>query len=178
MSYHNEHTHFCREMCNFVNTRFLRPYGVITEITIKSPQKLYNGSSFSPHFTQKSFFLPIEKFLTSSPQNKIPFMEALFKLIFVHSHVALFRLERSASSSVARIWQLAQRKESCLQDWSACRRWFSLEVEMRKLLPRMARQRRIWRMGRGGASLSSNSMPASSLSLALWTTSVRGMILR
>ena len=101
-----------------------------------------------------------------------------FKLIFVHSHVALFRLERSASSSVARIWQLAQRKESCLQDWSACRRWFSLEVEMRKLLPRMARQRRIWRMGRGGASLSSNSMPASSLSLALWTTSVRGMILR
>ena len=36
-SYHNEHTHFCREMCNIVNTRFLRPFGVITEITTKSP---------------------------------------------------------------------------------------------------------------------------------------------
>ena len=39
-SYHNEHTHFCREMCNIVNTRFLRPFGVITEITTQSPQKL------------------------------------------------------------------------------------------------------------------------------------------
>ena len=63
MYYHNEHTHFCREMCNFVNTRFLRPYGVITEITTKSPQKLYNGSSFSPHFTQKSSFYPLKSFL-------------------------------------------------------------------------------------------------------------------
>ena len=42
-SYHNEHTHFCRKMCNIVNVRFLRPFGVITEITTKSPQKLYNG---------------------------------------------------------------------------------------------------------------------------------------
>ena len=31
-SYHNEHTHFCREMCNIVNTRFLRPFGHIMEI--------------------------------------------------------------------------------------------------------------------------------------------------
>ena len=62
MSYHNEHTHFCREMCNLVNTRFLRPYGIITEITTKSPQKLYNGSSFSPHFTQKSSFYPLKSF--------------------------------------------------------------------------------------------------------------------
>ena len=36
-SYHNEHTHFCREMCNIVNTRFLRPLGDIMEITTKSP---------------------------------------------------------------------------------------------------------------------------------------------
>ena len=56
VSYHNEYTHFCREMCNIVNTRFLRPFGVITEITTKSPQKLYNGSFFGPFFTQKSFF--------------------------------------------------------------------------------------------------------------------------
>ena len=49
-------------MCNFVNTRFLRPYGVITEITTKSPQKLYNGSSFGPHSTQKSSFYPLKSF--------------------------------------------------------------------------------------------------------------------
>ena len=61
-SYHNEHTHFCREMCNIVNTRFLRPFGVITEITTKSPQKLYNGSFFGPFFTQKSFFSPLKSF--------------------------------------------------------------------------------------------------------------------
>ena len=61
-SYHNEHTHFCREMCNVVNTRFLRPFGVITEITTKSPQKLYNGSFFGPFFTQKSFFSPLKSF--------------------------------------------------------------------------------------------------------------------
>jgi len=65
--------HFCLEMCNIVNTRFLRPYGVITERTTISPQKLYNGSSFY----SKVLFLPIEKFLTSSPQNKLPFTEAL-----------------------------------------------------------------------------------------------------
>ena len=52
----DEHTHFCREMCNIVNTRFLRPFGIITEITTKSPQKLYNGFFFGPFFTQKSFF--------------------------------------------------------------------------------------------------------------------------
>ena len=85
MSYHNEHTHFCREMCNFVNTRFLRPYGVITEITTKSPQKLYNGSSFSPHFTQKSSFYPLESFWPRTPQNKIPFMEAMY-LFFTLKH--------------------------------------------------------------------------------------------
>ena len=62
VSYHNEHTHFCREMCNIVNTRFLRPFGVITEITTKSPQKLYNGSFFGPFFTQKSFFSPLKSF--------------------------------------------------------------------------------------------------------------------
>ena len=45
MSYHNEHTHFCREMCNFVNTRFLRPYGVITEITTK----VLKSSITGPH---------------------------------------------------------------------------------------------------------------------------------
>ena len=28
---------FCREMCNIVNTRFLRPFGDIMEITTKSP---------------------------------------------------------------------------------------------------------------------------------------------
>ena len=47
-------------MCKIVNTRFLRPYGVITEVTTKSPQKLYNGSSFSPHFTQKSSFYTLK----------------------------------------------------------------------------------------------------------------------
>ena len=47
-SYHNEHTHFCREMCNVVNTRFLRPFGIIMEIMTKSPQKLYNGSFPGP----------------------------------------------------------------------------------------------------------------------------------
>ena len=62
MSYHNELTHFCREMCNYVNTRFLRPYGVIMEITTKSPQKLYNRSLFSTHFTQKSSFYPLKIF--------------------------------------------------------------------------------------------------------------------
>ena len=52
------------------------------------PFLLKTGSPLGPLFTifgspwdlgtvQKSFFSPIEKFLTSSPQNKIPFMEAL-----------------------------------------------------------------------------------------------------
>ena len=56
---HNEDTHFCREI---VNTRFLRPFGVIMQITTKSPQKLYNGSFFGPFFTQKSFFSPLKSF--------------------------------------------------------------------------------------------------------------------
>ena len=60
-SYHNEHTHFCREMCNIVNTRFLRPFGVITEITTKSPRKL------RVIFLLKSHFFPIGKLLTLSP---------------------------------------------------------------------------------------------------------------
>ena len=72
LSYHNEHTHFCREMCNIVNTRFLRPFGVITEITTKIPQKLYNGSFFGPFFTQKSFFFPLKSFdLKSLKQDSI-----------------------------------------------------------------------------------------------------------
>ena len=58
-SYHNEHTHFCRNMCNIVNMRFLRPFGVITEITIKSPQKLYNGSFFGPFLLKSPFFPPV-----------------------------------------------------------------------------------------------------------------------
>ena len=59
-------------MCNIVNTRFLRPFGVITEIPTKSPQKLYNGSSFSPYFTQKSFFSHWKVFdLKSSKQDSI-----------------------------------------------------------------------------------------------------------
>ena len=62
VSYHNEHTHFCCEMCNIVNTRFLRPYSVITEITTKSPPKLYKRS----FVYSKVLFSPIEKFLTSS----------------------------------------------------------------------------------------------------------------
>ena len=46
-------------MCNIVNTRFLRPFGVIMEITTKSPQKLYNGSFFllkSPFFSHWKLF--------------------------------------------------------------------------------------------------------------------------
>ena len=58
----SHYMHFCREMCNFVNTRFLRPYGVIREITTKSPQNLYNWSSFSTHFTQKSSSYPLKSF--------------------------------------------------------------------------------------------------------------------
>ena len=49
-------------MCNIVNTRFLRPSGVIMEITTKSPQKLYNRSFFDPFFTQKSFFFSLKSF--------------------------------------------------------------------------------------------------------------------
>ena len=64
-------------MCNIVNTHFLRPFGVIMGITTKSPQKLYNRSFFGPFFYSKVLFFPIEKFLTSSPQNKISFLEAL-----------------------------------------------------------------------------------------------------
>ena len=53
----------CREMCNIVNMRFLRPFGVIMEITTKSPQKLYNGSFFGPFFLLKSpFFIPLKSF--------------------------------------------------------------------------------------------------------------------
>ena len=60
-------------MCNIVNTRFLRPFGVIMGITTKSPQKLYNRSSFGPFFTQKSFcflrpFGVIMEITTKSPQ--------------------------------------------------------------------------------------------------------------
>ena len=45
------------EMCNIVNTRFLRHFGVITEITAKSPQKLYHGSFFGP-FLRCDFSCP------------------------------------------------------------------------------------------------------------------------
>ena len=64
-------------MCNIVNTRFLRPFAVIMEITTKSPQKLYNGPFFGPFFLLKSPFFSIENFLTSSPQNKISYSQAL-----------------------------------------------------------------------------------------------------
>ena len=30
-NYHNEHTNICREMCNVVNTRFLKSVGVMME---------------------------------------------------------------------------------------------------------------------------------------------------
>ena len=60
VSYHNEH--FCREMCNIANMRLLRPFSVITEITTKSLQKLYNRSFFGPFFTPKSFFSPLKSF--------------------------------------------------------------------------------------------------------------------
>ena len=63
-------------VCDIVNTSFLRPFSVITEITIKSPQKLYNRSFFGPFFLLRSPFFPIE-FLISSPQNEISFLEAL-----------------------------------------------------------------------------------------------------
>ena len=49
-------------VCDIVNAHFLRPFSVITEITTKSPQKLYNGSFFGPFFTQKSFFFPLKSF--------------------------------------------------------------------------------------------------------------------
>ena len=49
-------------VCDIVNTRFLRPFSVITEITTKSPQKLYNRSFFGPFFTPKSFFSPLKSF--------------------------------------------------------------------------------------------------------------------
>ena len=43
-------------MCNIVNTRFLKPFGVIMEITTKSPQKLYNGSFFWSFFSHWKVF--------------------------------------------------------------------------------------------------------------------------
>ena len=46
----------------------------IMNIRTKSPQKLYNGSSF---YSKVLSFFPIEKFLTSNPQSKIPFVQAL-----------------------------------------------------------------------------------------------------
>ena len=49
-------------VCDIVNTRFLRPFSVITEITTKSPQKLYNRSFFGPFFTPKSFFSLLKSF--------------------------------------------------------------------------------------------------------------------
>ncbi len=85
-------------MCNIVNTRLLRPFSVITEITTKSPQKLYNRSFFGPFFAQKSFFFPIEKFLTSSPQNKISFLQALKTWKeSVATYIALDSLELNAA---------------------------------------------------------------------------------
>ena len=70
-------------VCDIENTPFLRPFSVITKIRTKSPQKLYNRSFFGPFFLLQSHFFPIEKFLTSSPQNKISFLEAL--CISVHT---------------------------------------------------------------------------------------------
>ena len=59
-------------MCYIVNTRFLRPFGVLMEITTKSPQNLYNGSFFGP-FLLKSPFFPHWKvfYLKSSKQDFI-----------------------------------------------------------------------------------------------------------
>ena len=63
-------------MCNVVNMRFLRPFGVLMDI-LKS-------SKMGPHLVLillKSTLFPIEKLLTSSPQNKIPFI-----FIYIHEH--------------------------------------------------------------------------------------------
>ena len=51
----------------------------LMEITIQSPQKLKNRSSF---YSKRPLFFPIEKFLTSSPQNKIPLMQALMMIFW------------------------------------------------------------------------------------------------
>ena len=44
------------------------------QLRTTSPQKLYNGSSF---YSKVLSYFPIEKFLTSNPQSKIPFVQAL-----------------------------------------------------------------------------------------------------
>ena len=91
---------FCREMCNIVNTRFLRPFGVIMEIKTESPQKLYNGS----FFYSKVLFFPIEKFFTSSPQNKISFWEALGTepSQFLQAHHSAQRRQEPGSGEMCR----------------------------------------------------------------------------
>ena len=66
--------HFRRELGNVVNMRFLRPFGVL--------MKILKSSKMGPHLVlillKSTLFFPMEKLLTSSPQNKIPFTEALY----------------------------------------------------------------------------------------------------
>ena len=91
-------------MCNIVKTRLLRPFSVITEITTKSPRKLYNRSFFGPFFYSKVLFFPIEKFFTSSPQNKISFWEALGTepSQFLQAHHSAQRRQEPGSGEMCR----------------------------------------------------------------------------
>ena len=64
-------------ICTFVAKwvmRFLRPFGVL--------MKILKSSKMGPHLVlillKSTLFFPMEKLLTSSPQNKIPFTEALY----------------------------------------------------------------------------------------------------
>ena len=53
-------------------------YALFKGILIKINRlEVLKSSQMGPHFTQKVYFSPIENILTSSPQSKIPFLQAL-----------------------------------------------------------------------------------------------------
>ena len=79
--------HFRRELGNVVNMRFLRPFGVL--------MKILKSSKMGPHLVlillKSTLFFPMEMLLTSSPQNKIPFMEALYYAQIFAKQMHVFR---------------------------------------------------------------------------------------
>ena len=97
-SYHNEHMSFCHKMCNVVNTRFFMTISHFNENNDLGSSKALKWvliwSSFyskSPRFTQKSsLFPPMKRFLTSSPQSKIPgALGAIFGFSFLLEKVPI-----------------------------------------------------------------------------------------
>ena len=73
-----EHTHFHRKICNFVIMHLFTTLSYFDgNKDFKSSKALKWVLIYSSFYSKVVVFFPIKNFLTSSPENKIPFKEAL-----------------------------------------------------------------------------------------------------